>query len=237
MLYYTMVIHSVPYCMNGWTACPGHTMPCICLTFALTSLAMLSLFILKHGCFLFPCLCKEEVRGWRLVAPAALTPTHHHAPPRATSGHLGPPRPTSAPAGASLYHVVAHTQRCCHLFASTQVPGWLFFPSSTALTSPLRGIFDVNLWFFERPVTRLIDWFTAAAWDDDCRWEPTASSFKSQAFMWRVWRVTGIGPDECLKPTYGGCDDPWERDDTLADAEVNGGSLGTLGGFDNQRQG
>jgi len=177
MLYYTMVIHSVPYCMNGWTACPGHTMPCMCLTFALTSLTMFSLFILKHGCFMFPCLCKEEV------------------------------------------------------------PGWLFFPSSTALTSPLRGIFDVNLWFFERPVTRLIDWFTAAAWDDDCRWEPTASSFKSQAFMWRVWRVTGIGPDECLKPTYGGCSDPWERDDTLADEEVNGGSLGTLGGFDNQRQG
>ena len=106
--------------------------------------------------------------------------------------------------------------------------------------------------------------------------------------MWRVWRVTGtrppragvgslrstpqrratvatlgIGPDECLKPTYGGCSDPcarhaapgagrcstakltparlrrsrWERDDTLADEEVNGGSLGTLGGFDNQRQG
>lgn len=177
MFYYTMVIHSVPYCMNGWTACPGHTMPCMCLTFALTSLTMFSLFILKHGCFMFPCLCKEEV------------------------------------------------------------PGWLFFPSSTALTSPLRGIFDVNLWFFERPVTRLIDWFTAAAWDDDCRWEPTASSFKSQAFMWRVWRVTGIGPDECLKPTYGGCSDPWERDDTLADEEVNGGSLGTLGGFDNQRQG
>ena len=73
----------------------------------------------------------------------------------------------------------------------------------------------------------------------------------------------GIGPDECLKPTYGGCSDPcarhaapgagrcstakltparlrrsrWERDDTLADEEVNGGSLGTLGGFDNQRQG
>ncbi|EOD14109.1 hypothetical protein EMIHUDRAFT_103576 [Emiliania huxleyi CCMP1516] len=65
-------------------------------------------------------------------------------------------------------------------------------------------IFEVNLWFFERPVTRLIDCNaefaslalsrTAAAWDDDCRWEPTASSFKSQAFMWRVWRVTGARP-------------------------------------------
>lgn len=82
--------------MNGWTACPGHTMPCMCLTFALTSLTMFSLFILKHGCFMFPCLCKEEVRGWRPVALAALPPTPHlgpatsgHLPPLATSGHLG----------------------------------------------------------------------------------------------------------------------------------------------------
>lgn len=45
---------------------------------------------------MFPCLCKEEVRGWRPVALAALPPTPHlgpatsgHLPPLATSGHLG----------------------------------------------------------------------------------------------------------------------------------------------------
>ena len=58
--------------------------------------------------------------------------------------------------------------------------------------------------------------------------------------MWRVWRVTGIGPDECLKPTYGGCLDPWEQEweNGGSDPEtMSGGTNSFLGGFDNMRSG
>jgi hypothetical protein len=33
---------------------------------------------------------------------------------------------------------------------------------------------------------------------------PTTDDFKAQSFMWRVWRVLGIGPGECLTEAQGG---------------------------------
>jgi hypothetical protein len=104
---------TIPYCLEGWPACWPHSGPCVIMTAICTSLVWLSFFIIRYGCFLFPCVCAPEV------------------------------------------------------------PGWMFFPPSDKLRSPLQGTWDTRLpgLFVERVLA------LAGGGEWDCAWEPEPSQY------------------------------------------------------------
>jgi len=69
MVYFFIVTHAMPYCMHGWPICPNDTGACVFMTALATIIVFLLLFFLKHGCFLFPCLCVPDVPGWAFFPP------------------------------------------------------------------------------------------------------------------------------------------------------------------------
>ena len=46
--------------MHGPRVCSPHAGPAVWMTHLITTFAFLGLFLLKHGCFLVPCLCAPE---------------------------------------------------------------------------------------------------------------------------------------------------------------------------------
>jgi len=113
-IYFMTVWQAVPYCLEGWPQCFPHSGACVTMTAISTTLVWVTLFILRYGCFLFPCVCAPEV------------------------------------------------------------PGWMFFPPSAHLRSPLEGIWDVHLPLLF--LDRVLGWSGAAEWD--CAWEPLPSDYE-----------------------------------------------------------
>lgn len=69
MLVFEVMQSSFAPCLFGWPACPVGTASCLYATWSLTTLACILLFVYKHACFLFPCLCAPEIPGWMFFPP------------------------------------------------------------------------------------------------------------------------------------------------------------------------
>ena len=250
MVYFFIVTHAMPYCMHGWPICPNDTGACVFMTALATIIVFFLLFFLKHGCFLFPCLCVPDVPGWAFFPP--------------NTAVWSPLRGVWDVNAGFFLHPFSRLWAWATTPFDDEKCMWEPQPEnykSQACPLPQRAPFAPS-----QPTTRLARRRPSCG---ACGASPAraplgpASALSARRRNVATVATLGIGPDECLKPTYGGCSDPcarhaapgagrcstakltparlrrsrWERDDTLADEEVNGGSLGTLGGFDNQRQG
>ena len=152
IIWYCIAWQSIPYCLNGWPSCPTHTGPCVSLTAIGTVIVFVSLFLFHHACFLFPCLCAPEARA------ATARPSPHAAEALCLAHSICRPRrdPVTTPP------------------PPLQVPGYLFFPPSGAIDSPLTGKFDVSHGLFLRRLFGGGD-----TWD--CAWEPPSLDAAEEA--------------------------------------------------------
>ena len=69
-IYFAVLWQTWPYCLDGWPICFPHGGPCLFWAQFGTSLAWTSLFVLRYGCFLFPCACAPELPGWIFFSPS-----------------------------------------------------------------------------------------------------------------------------------------------------------------------
>ena len=69
-LYFLVLWQTWPYCLDGWPVCFPHGGPCIFWAALGTTLLWTAFFILRYGCFLFPCVCAPEVPGWFFFPPS-----------------------------------------------------------------------------------------------------------------------------------------------------------------------
>mmetsp|Transcript_11393 Transcript_11393/g.37976 ORF Transcript_11393/g.37976 Transcript_11393/m.37976 type:complete len:238 (-) Transcript_11393:118-831(-) len=69
-IYFAVLWQTWPYCLDGWPICFPHGGPCLFWAQFGTSLAWTSLFVLRYGCFLFPCACAPELPGWFFFSPS-----------------------------------------------------------------------------------------------------------------------------------------------------------------------
>jgi len=69
-LYFLVLWQTWPYCLDGWPVCFPHGGPCIFWAALGTTLLWTGFFILRYGCFLFPCVCAPEVPGWFFFPPS-----------------------------------------------------------------------------------------------------------------------------------------------------------------------
>ncbi|EOD05097.1 hypothetical protein EMIHUDRAFT_220171 [Emiliania huxleyi CCMP1516] len=69
-IYFAVIWQTYPYCLDGWPICFPHGGPCLFWAQFGTSLAWTSLFVLRYGCFLFPCACAPELPGWFFFPPS-----------------------------------------------------------------------------------------------------------------------------------------------------------------------
>jgi len=68
--YFEICWQAIPWCSDGPSVCPPHTGPCLSLVSIGTVLLCTSLFVMRYGCFLFPCVCAPEVPGWFFFPPS-----------------------------------------------------------------------------------------------------------------------------------------------------------------------
>jgi len=69
-IYFAVIWQTYPYCLDGWPICFPHGGPCLFWAQFGTSVAWTSLFVLRYGCFLFPCACAPELPGWFFFPPS-----------------------------------------------------------------------------------------------------------------------------------------------------------------------
>ena len=83
-LYFLVLWQTWPYCLDGWPVCFPHGGPCIFWAALGTTLLWTGFFILRYGCFLFPCVCAPEVPGWFFFPPSnmLLSPLEGEIQPR-----------------------------------------------------------------------------------------------------------------------------------------------------------
>ena len=70
MVYFGILWNSIPYLSDGPATCFAHGSGALIALGICTTLAAMVIYIVRYGCFMFPCLCAPDVPGWVFFPPS-----------------------------------------------------------------------------------------------------------------------------------------------------------------------